>query len=60
MHSSPPPLNRHELQGASHTMGGIIRGRAYGNQLNIADLADQDEPLLSPSLGRFIYISQAM
>ena len=57
MNSSPPPLNHHELQGASHTIGGIFWGRAYGNQPNIADLVDQDEPLI-PVIGKiYIYIT---
>ena len=37
--ASPPALN---LQGSSHTVGGIIRGNAYGNKPNHADLALED------------------
>ena len=54
---SPPPLSRHELQGASRTTGGIFRGRAYGNNPNIADLADQDDSLI-PVIGKiYLYIT---
>ena len=53
---SPPPLSRHELQGASSTTEGILRGRAYGNKPNIADLVDQDDPLI-PIIGKvYVYI----
>ena len=54
---SPPPLSRHELQGASRTTGGVLRGRAYGNNPNIADLADPDESLI-PIIGKiYLYIA---
>ncbi|KAF8813774.1 hypothetical protein BYT27DRAFT_7022124, partial [Phlegmacium glaucopus] len=54
---SPPPLSRHELQGASRTMGGIFRGRAYGNNPNIADLADEYDSLI-PLIGKiYLYIT---
>jgi len=54
---SPPPLSRHELQGASRTTGGVLRGRAYGNNPNIADLADPDESLI-PIIGKiYLYIT---
>jgi hypothetical protein len=57
MGGSPPPLNRHELQGASRTTGGIIRGRAYGNHPNIADLVDQDDTFI-PIIGKvYLYIT---
>lgn len=49
-----PPLSRHELQGASRTTGGIFRGRAYGNNPNIADLDAQDDSLI-PLIGK-IYL----
>ena len=53
---SPPPLSRQELQGASRTTGGIFRGRAYGNNPNIADMTDLDDPLI-PVIGKiYIYI----
>ena len=52
-----PPLSRHELQGASRTTGGIFRGRAYGNNPNMADLADQDDSLI-PVIGKiYVYLS---
>jgi hypothetical protein len=36
---SPSPLNRIELEGASRTHGGLLRGRALGNHPNLADLS---------------------
>lgn len=42
-----PPLSRHELQGSSRTTGGILRGRAQGNNPNIADFANDIENLIS-------------
>lgn len=51
---SLPPLSQHDLQGASRTTGGLFRGRAYGNNPNIADLADEDDSLI-PIIGK-IYI----
>jgi len=57
MHISPPPPNQLELQGASRTTGGIFRGRAYGNNPNIADLADEDDNLI-PIMGKiYLYIT---
>jgi len=57
MDISPPPLNQLELQGASRTTGGIFRGRAYGNNPNIADLADEDNNLI-PIMGKiYLYIT---
>ena len=57
MDISPPPLNRLELQGASRTTGGIFRGRAYGNNPNIADLADEDDNLI-PIIGKiYLYLT---
>ena len=55
--NSPPALSRYELQGASCTTGGIFRGRAYGNNLNIADLSDEDNTLI-PIIGKiYLYIT---
>lgn len=52
-----PPLSRSELQGASRTTGGIFRGRAYGNNPNMADLADRDDSLI-PLIGKiYLYIT---
>jgi len=57
MDISPPPLNQLELQGASRTTGGIFQGRAYGNNPNIADLADEDNNLI-PIMGKiYLYIT---
>ena len=57
MDISPPPLNQLELQSASRTTGGIFRGRAYGNNPNIADLADEDNNLI-PIMGKiYLYIT---
>ncbi len=57
MDISPPPPNQLELQGASHTTGGIFRGRAYGNNPNIVDLADEDDNLI-PIMGKiYLYIT---
>ena len=36
-HSKGSDLSLDDLQGASHTVGGHIRGRALGNVFNIAD-----------------------
>jgi hypothetical protein len=33
-----------DFQGASHTTGGIFRGRALGNALNLADLKNRMDP----------------
>ena len=53
---SPPPSQR-ELQGASRTTGGIFRGRAYGNNPNMADLIDQDDSLIRIIGKIYIYIT---
>lgn len=37
---SPPTSPSRNLQGASRTSGGIIRGRALGNVFNLADTSD--------------------
>ena len=37
---SPQPLTRKELEGASRTHGGVFRGCALGNSLNIGDFQD--------------------
>jgi len=55
--NSPPPLSRYELQGASCTTGGIFRGRAYGNNLNIADLPDEDDTLILIIGKIYLYIT---
>lgn len=38
--TSPPMSPSRNLQGASRTSGGIIRGRAFGNVFNFADTSD--------------------
>jgi hypothetical protein len=38
--TSPPMSPAQNLQGASRTSGGIIRGRAFGNVFNFADTSD--------------------
>ena len=54
---SPPPLSRHELQGASRTTGGAFRGRAYGNNPYMADFDDQGDSLV-PLIGKiYLYIT---
>ena len=42
--ASPPQL---PLQGSSRTMGGILRGRAFGNALNHADFSYEDDDALT-------------
>ncbi|KAJ8487573.1 hypothetical protein ONZ45_g14288 [Pleurotus djamor] len=56
---SPPPDDVVDRQGASRTTGGIFRGQALGNTLNMADLvSDPDASAVSrPSKGR-VYITQ--
>jgi hypothetical protein len=46
-----PTLTHAELQGSSRTKGGIFRGKAHGNNPNIADIAD-DVDLLVPIMGK--------
>ena len=38
--TSPQPLTRKELEGASQTHGGLFQGCAFGNSLNIGDFWD--------------------
>ena len=47
-------ITQYDLQGASRTTGGLFQGRAYGNNPNIVDLADQDHSLI-PIIGK-VYI----
>ncbi|KAF8876469.1 hypothetical protein BD779DRAFT_1449365, partial [Infundibulicybe gibba] len=54
---SPTPLHP---QGSSRAVGGILRGRAYGNTFNYADQSGIEIDLLQPAWGRVkIYVSQA-
>lgn len=52
-----------ELQGASRTSGGILRGRAHGNVFNFADVTDvlkQDPDYRMASKGKvYIYSSSS-
>ena len=48
----PPITTSRNLQGASCTTGGIIRGNAYGNVFNIADLHDIEAQAAAPVMGR--------
>ena len=36
----------HDLQGASHTMGGVLQGWAQGNVYNMADTMEVDDPFI--------------
>ena len=46
-----------ELQGASRTTGGIFRGRAYGNNPNLADFAEEEDSFI-PVIGKVhLYLS---
>ena len=45
MHSPPPP-SRLELEGASRTHGGIFRGRALGNQPNLAVMSTTPDTMI--------------
>ena len=46
-----------ELQGASRTTGGIFRGRAHGNNPNLADFAKEEDSLI-PVIGKVhLYLS---
>jgi len=49
---SPP-----RLYGSSRTTGGIIRGRAFGNMLNAADINDHIEETHFPVPGRVLVYS---
>jgi len=52
-----PPSSQFESQGASQTTGGIFWGRAYGNNLNQADFAEEDN-LIVPITGEvYLYIT---
>ena len=57
MHSpqnSPP-----RLYGASRTTGGIIRGRAFGNTVNAADICDEVTETLFPVPSKVLVFSSA-
>ncbi|KAF8220525.1 hypothetical protein L208DRAFT_1333241 [Tricholoma matsutake] len=56
MASPPGTPSRHELQGASHITGGILRGRAQGNVYNIADCIEYEGDI-SPTTGEFFFIN---
>jgi len=53
--SSPHPPR---LEGASRTSGGILRGKAFGNVFNHADLSDIFQDSMGAIKGRvFVYLS---
>ena len=58
MHS--PPKEHIPAYGSSRSKGGIFRGRAVGNTLNIADMGrtSVDDPDEEPTKGKiYLYIS---
>jgi hypothetical protein len=59
MDSSPPPLSLLELEGASRTHGGIFRGRAYGNQLNMGDINTTTDTLIPYPSKIHLYVSSS-
>jgi hypothetical protein len=50
--ASPPSSPSRNLQGASRTTGGIIRGRAIGNVFNLADACDIQHHMDVAAVGR--------
>jgi hypothetical protein len=49
--------SRHDLQGASCTVGGVLRGRARGNVYNMADNFETEDPFIKPVIGIFFLVS---
>ena len=47
--------SRHDLQGASCTVGGVLRGRAHGNVYNMADNFETEDPFIKPVIGIFFW-----
>ena len=47
--------SRHDLQGASCTVGGVLRGRAHGNVYNMADNFETEDPFIKPVIGVFFW-----
>jgi hypothetical protein len=47
-----PPTTPSQLQGASHTTGGVIRGQAYGNVFNFANSYDLGVDHAAPVVGK--------
>jgi hypothetical protein len=47
--------SRHDLQGASCTVGGVLRGRARGNVYNMADNFETEDPFIKPVIGIFFW-----
>jgi hypothetical protein len=45
--------SRHDLQGASCMVGGVLRGRAQGNVYNMADPIDTEDPFAKSVTGNF-------
>ena len=57
--ASPPASPNVPLHGSSRTTGGISRGRAFGNHLNAADLAEAHDISNVPVQGTVrIYFSE--
>ncbi len=56
---SPLPLPLSELEGASRTHGGIFRGRAYGNELNMADINMAADTLILYPSKIHLYVSDS-
>lgn len=50
--ASPDNSPQQNLQGASRTTGGILRGRAAGNAFNFADAPDFAPPSMTPVMGK--------
>jgi hypothetical protein len=53
------PLSLSELEGASRTHGGIFRGRAFGNQLNMADINAAPDTLIPYPSKIHLYVSSS-
>jgi hypothetical protein len=56
---SPPPLSRIQLEGASRTHGGILQGRAVGNQPNLADMGTTTDTLIPFPSKIHLYVSDS-
>ena len=47
--------SRHDLQGASCMVGGVLRGQAHGNVYNMADNFETEDPFIKPVIGFFFF-----
>jgi hypothetical protein len=45
-----------DLQGASRTTGGVLRGRAKGNVYNMADAMEVDDPFIKQAHGKLMVL----